>query len=942
MGVPGNGAGSRMAAGPGSHRGMGMIGGSSPRYGDMDAVTSRPTIHVTSGIGGKMLDGTDPNAAPFIPAGNTLAAHALAGNNMASRGGYETSGLSALNHQRTSGLSQPLPASSLPTRVTVTQWVDSERHVQQPPPPSSSVRGGDTRGFGASSMDMISSMFYNGLQSDASFPARDRDRDNNTGPISRNPGMPDRTSFDPQAVQHQLHKHQQQDGGLHEPRTSGGEFRRKPSIGSRVNERLLASQGKINVTDRDGFAIQQQQQWHEHQQQSGQGSGGGHDVLGGGGPLHTGTANRPLKDADMPPLSSNLPGGKQSQAPLDRRATGFNSHASSLQPTRPLPLASNSNNNNSLAGTAVASVPTVAAALASVPTGKYDREDSDAFRKQQKLFKPPPPPKFDGDPAEREKRERLKQERELKRLEDKRLEKEKERRQNRERAEREREAKKARELEIQEQLEREKRALKERTPILFPEDDARGEEAHEESAKPALQAAVDRASFKKEDVDPYKEDLPSSGHVSGNSSESSSEMGASREVSPSPSPAPSKKSNKKAFASPPVSNESMKLFTESNVKKPTVDSHKATGELPKNSDGASNKNPAAPSKESGTATTAKMDTNKNDPTLAPTHAAVERTYPSKERPIFKSLQAFIAKRLGPKMEHHINWLLMVHPLLVLSTMLSHLTSLFMVVISLVLVFSLSLLSVVLRMHESALFAFSMNRHVACSHTFLFSFPYLVNFVLPWAPAWAPVCLWYAFLVQLFCISGSQSLVSTFRLLLPLSLLMEGVSHHSFLLDLNGGELLLISFALSALKTCNVYNPIFFFSFGVQILSAVFGGSYFIMQWCQLVFSLCSLSAMAEVDLWYDKNGEVTRAYHARMARLGKGYSPESGIQFGLSPGADYSGNPLGLNMDAMHNVTGGTWGGSGSAGNDSGWFGSQKGSSRPATSSRKAGYRRRQ
>jgi hypothetical protein len=922
IGVPGNGAGGRLAAGPGIHRGMGMIGGSSPRYGDMDAVTSRPTIHVTSGIGGKMLDGTDPNAAPFIPAGNT----------MASRGGYETSGLSVLNHQRTSGLSQPLPASSLPTRVTVTQWVDSERHVQPPPPSSSSsARGGDTRGFGASSMNMISSMFYNGLQSDASFPARDHDRDNNTGPISRNPGMPDRTSFDPQAVQHQLHQHQQQDGGLHEPRTSGGEFRRKPSIGSRVNERLLASQGKINVTDRDGFAMQQQQ-WHEQQQQSGQGSGGA---------LHI--ANRHLKDADIPPLSSNISGGKQSQAPLDRRATGFNSQASSsLQPTRPLPLASN--NNNSLAGTAVASV----------PIGKYDREDSDAFRKQQKLFKPPPPPpKFDGDPAEREKRERLKQERELKRLEDKRLEKEKERRQNRERAEREREAKKARELEIQEQLEREKRALKERTTMLFPEDDARGEETHEESAKPVLQVAVDRASSKKEDVDSYKEDLPSSGHMSGSSSESSSERGASREVSPSLSPAPSKKSNKKAFTSPPVSNESMKLFTDSNVKKPTMvedaypksksmDSHKVTGELPKNSDGASNKNSAALSKEGGTATSAKTDTNKNDPTLAPAHAAGERTYPSKERPIIKSLQAFIAKRLGPKMEHHINWLLMVHPLLVLSTMLSHLTSLFMVVVSLILVFSLSLLSIVLRMHESALFAFSMNRHVACSHTFLFSFPYLVNFVIPWAPTWAPVCLWYAFLVQLFCISGPQSLVSTFRLLLPLSLLMEGVSHHSFLLDLNGGELLLISFALSALKTCNVYNPIFFFSFGVQILSAVFGGSYFIMQWCQLVFSLCSLSAMAEVDLWFDKNGEVTRAYHARMARLGKGYSPESGIQLGLSPGADYSGNQLGLNMDSLHNVTGGTWGGSGSAGNDSGWFGSQKGSSRPATSSRKAGYRRRQ
>jgi len=279
----------------------------------------------------------------------------------------------------------------------------------------------------------------------------------------------------------------------------------------------------------------------------------------------------------------------------------------------------------------------------------------------------------------------------------------------------------------------------------------------------------------------------------------------------------------------------------------------------------------------------------------------------------------------------------VHPLVILSTMLSHVTSLFIVMFSLVLVVSLSFLSVVLRMHESALFAFSMNRHIACSFVFLFSFPYLVSFVIPWAPTWAPVCLWYAFLVQLFCISGPKSLVSAFRLLLPLSLLMEGVSHHSFLLDLNGGELLLISFALSALKTCNVYNPLFFFSFGIQTLSAVFGGSHFVIQWCQLIFALCSLFGMAEVDSWYDQNGEVTRAYHARLARAGKGYSLESGIQFGLSPGGDYNGISSAFDANSLYNV--GSGGGTSSA--DFGWFQSQRGASRPPMSSRNAGYRRR-
>ena len=50
---------------------------------------------------------------------------------------------------------------------------------------------------------------------------------------------------------------------------------------------------------------------------------------------------------------------------------------------------------------------------------------------------------------------------------------------------------------------------------------------------------------------------------------------------------------------------------------------------------------------------------------------------------------------------------------------------------------------------------------------------------------APVCLWYAFLIQLFCLQGRPSMVSASRRVLPLLFVLEGVSHHSFLLDLNG-------------------------------------------------------------------------------------------------------------------------------------------------------------
>ena len=52
-------------------------------------------------------------------------------------------------------------------------------------------------------------------------------------------------------------------------------------------------------------------------------------------------------------------------------------------------------------------------------------------------------------------------------------------------------------------------------------------------------------------------------------------------------------------------------------------------------------------------------------------------------------------------------------------------------------------------------------------------------------------------------------------------MMEGVSHHSFLLDLNGGELLLLAFTLTALKAGNcLNNPIFLLSFPLQVFLAM--------------------------------------------------------------------------------------------------------------------------
>ncbi|OQS01097.1 hypothetical protein ACHHYP_01823 [Achlya hypogyna] len=182
----------------------------------------------------------------------------------------------------------------------------------------------------------------------------------------------------------------------------------------------------------------------------------------------------------------------------------------------------------------------------------------------------------------------------------------------------------------------------------------------------------------------------------------------------------------------------------------------------------------------------------------------------------------------------------------LAALAMHAQAVASVALSVLLLVGLHVATYAVGFHRLALRGLLVNRSIGSCFAFLYLFPLLVQYVIPWAPPWAPVCLWYAFLVQLFCTQGSTAMVATFRILLPLVFLVEGVSHHSFLLDLNGAELLLISFILSALKTGNMCSPVFFLSLSLQCLSAVFLGSELFVQWGQLAVALYSLNAMSSL------------------------------------------------------------------------------------------------
>lgn len=140
----------------------------------------------------------------------------------------------------------------------------------------------------------------------------------------------------------------------------------------------------------------------------------------------------------------------------------------------------------------------------------------------------------------------------------------------------------------------------------------------------------------------------------------------------------------------------------------------------------------------------------------------------------------------------------------LSTAFAYVESVLAVVFSVVLLLALHGASWFIRIHRVAFRALLSHRHIGFCFAFLYGFPALVHHVFPWAPPWAPVCLWYAFLVQLFCTNGPTAMMTTFRIILPLVFLVEGISHHSFLLDLNGSAL--CAGACSVTKLTRVCMP----------------------------------------------------------------------------------------------------------------------------------------
>ena len=175
-----------------------------------------------------------------------------------------------------------------------------------------------------------------------------------------------------------------------------------------------------------------------------------------------------------------------------------------------------------------------------------------------------------------------------------------------------------------------------------------------------------------------------------------------------------------------------------------------------------------------------------------------------------------------------------------------------VCLSFALILGINVVSLVWMIHASIGKICSEHAHVGLAYSFTYFFPFVVSYSIPWAPPWGPVCLWYAFLVQVFWPSESGLKNGTgnahAKWLIPILFLMEGVSHRSFLLDFTGNQRLLVAFAVASFHSPRkMKNLLYVLSLGVQIFLSSYMNDIILMQWVQFIHGINCLGYCLSSD-----------------------------------------------------------------------------------------------
>ena len=183
-----------------------------------------------------------------------------------------------------------------------------------------------------------------------------------------------------------------------------------------------------------------------------------------------------------------------------------------------------------------------------------------------------------------------------------------------------------------------------------------------------------------------------------------------------------------------------------------------------------------------------------------------------------------------------------------------------VCLSFALILGINVVSLVWMIHTSIGKICSDHAHVGLAYSFTYFFPFVVSYSIPWAPPWGPVCLWYAFLVQVFWPSESDLKNGTgnahAKWLIPILFLMEGVSHRSFLLDFTGNQRLLVAFAVASFHSPRkMKNLLYVLSLGVQIFLSSYMNDIVLMQWVQFIHGINCLGYCLSNDYIVDYDVE---------------------------------------------------------------------------------------
>ena len=90
--------------------------------------------------------------------------------------------------------------------------------------------------------------------------------------------------------------------------------------------------------------------------------------------------------------------------------------------------------------------------------------------------------------------------------------------------------------------------------------------------------------------------------------------------------------------------------------------------------------------------------------------------------------------------------------------------------------------------------------------------------------------------------AKRSAVVALRFLVQLGLFLESAHSRSFLLELDGSELLVVAYALAALKASCLHEPAFLLSWSLHVVARAALGPGKLLIYAQLLTSLTSLRA----------------------------------------------------------------------------------------------------